>query len=106
MNERHQRYVICTTVAVLGGFGIIFLPQLVIIFLLIHGEFLPLFIFGTILTMSAKELTPEQAQEMAVILDDFGVYYRNVLSDGKSRILRILNDDQKRKLDRLLDEQR
>ena len=51
-------------------------------------------------------LTPEQSQEMAVILDDFGVYYRNVLSDGKSRILRILNDDQKRKLDRLLDEQR
>src|SRR5713226_7320788 len=51
-------------------------------------------------------LTPEQAQAMAVILDDFGVYYRNVLSDGKSRILRILDDDQKHKLDRLLDEQR
>jgi len=43
---------------------------------------------------------------MAVILDDFGVYYRNVLSDGKARILRILNDDQKRKFDRLLEEQR
>src|SRR5260370_287236 len=51
-------------------------------------------------------LTPEQAQAMAVILDDFGVYYRNVLSDGKARILRILDDDQKHKLDRLLDEQR
>ncbi len=51
-------------------------------------------------------LTPEQSQAMAVILDDFGVYYRNVLSDGKARILRILNDDQKNKLDRLLDEQR
>src|SRR5438105_12682419 len=51
-------------------------------------------------------LTPEQTQEMAVILDDFGVYYRNVLSDGKARILRILNEDQKRKLDRLLEEQR
>jgi hypothetical protein len=51
-------------------------------------------------------LTPDQSQAMAVILDDFGVYYRNVLSDGKARILRILNDDQKNKLDKLLDEQR
>jgi hypothetical protein len=52
------------------------------------------------------KLTPEQSQEMAVILDDFGMYYRNVLSDGKARILRILNDDQKRKFDKLLEEQR
>src|SRR6266849_10270120 len=51
-------------------------------------------------------LTPEQSQEMAVILDDFGIYYRNVLSDGKARILRILNEDQKRKFDKLLEEQR
>ena len=51
-------------------------------------------------------LTPEQTQEMTVILDDFGLYYRNVLSDGKARILRILNDDQKRKLEKLLEEQR
>jgi hypothetical protein len=51
-------------------------------------------------------LTPEQTQEMQVILDDFGVYYRNVLGDGKARILRILNDDQKRKLEKLLSEQR
>jgi hypothetical protein len=51
-------------------------------------------------------LTPEQSQEMAVILDDFGVYYRNVLSDGKARILRILNEDQKRKFDMLLEQQR
>ena len=43
---------------------------------------------------------------MQVILDDFGVYYRNVLGDGKARILRILNDDQKRKLEKLLSEQR
>ncbi len=51
-------------------------------------------------------LTPEQSQEMAVILDDFGMYYRNVLSDGKARILRILSDDQKRKFAKLLEEQR
>ena len=52
------------------------------------------------------KLTPEQSQEMVTILDDFGTYYRTILSDGRGRILRILNDDQKRKFDRLLDEQR
>lgn len=51
-------------------------------------------------------LTSEQESEMAVIVNDFGVYYRNVLSDGKARILRILNDDQKRKFDKLLEEQK
>jgi flagellar basal body-associated protein FliL len=50
-------------------------------------------------------LTPEQSQEMVTILDDFGTYYRNVLSDGKARILRILNEDQRRKFDKLLQEQ-
>jgi hypothetical protein len=47
-------------------------------------------------------LTPEQTQEMESILDDFGMYYRNLLSDGKSRILKILDDDQKKKFDKLL----
>ena len=51
-------------------------------------------------------LTPEQTQEMKLILDDFGLYYRNVLGDGKARILRILNDEQKRKFDTLLEQQR
>jgi hypothetical protein len=51
------------------------------------------------------DLTPEQSQEMVVILDDFGTYYRNVLSDGKARILRVLNENQKRKFDKLLQEQ-
>lgn len=52
------------------------------------------------------DLTPQQSQEMTLILDDFGTYYRNVLSDGKARILRVLNDDQKRKFDKLLEDQR
>jgi len=51
-------------------------------------------------------LTPEQAQEMTLILDDFGMYYRNVLSDGKARILRVLNEEQRRKFDQLLEQQR
>jgi hypothetical protein len=52
------------------------------------------------------QLTPEQSQQMAIVLDDFGIYYRNVLSDGKARILRILNEDQKRRFNKLLEEQR
>ncbi len=51
-------------------------------------------------------LSPEQTQQMTVILDDFGTYYANVLSDGKARILRILNNDQKRKFEKLLEDRR
>ena len=51
-------------------------------------------------------LTPEQSQEMTAIVDDFGLYYQNVLREGKARILKVLNEDQKRKFDKLLDEQR
>jgi len=52
------------------------------------------------------DLTPEQTQEMTTILDDFNLYYRNVLSDGKARILRVLNEDQRKKFDKLLEQQR
>lgn len=51
------------------------------------------------------DLTPAQTEQMASILDDFAKYYRTVLSDGKSRILQILNDQQKHKLEKLLQEQ-
>src|SRR5580700_6933754 len=43
------------------------------------------------------DLTPDQAGQMASILDDFAKYYQTVLSDGKARILNILNEEQKRK---------
>lgn len=48
------------------------------------------------------DLTPTQTEQMESILDDFAKYYRTVLSDGKSRIMQILNDDQRRKFERLL----
>jgi len=51
------------------------------------------------------DLSPAQAEQMESILDDFAQYYRTVLSDGKSRILHILNDDQKKKFERMLQEQ-
>jgi len=50
------------------------------------------------------DLTPVQTEQMESILDDFAKYYRTVLSDGKSRIMQILNDEQRRKFDRLLQE--
>src|SRR5580700_7074060 len=45
------------------------------------------------------DLTPEQAAQMSSILDDFAKYYQTVLSDGKARILNILNEEQKRKFE-------
>ena len=54
-------------------------------------------------------LTPEQAEQMETVLDDFVLYYQTlqtqmdeVRSSGKERILRILNPDQRKKFDRLL----
>jgi hypothetical protein len=50
------------------------------------------------------DLTPDQAAQMASILDDFAKYYQTVLSDGKARIFSILNEDQKRKFEKMLKE--
>ena len=50
------------------------------------------------------DLTPQQATQMASILDDFAKYYQTVLSDGKARIFNILNDEQKRKFEKMLKE--
>ncbi|MBI1786264.1 MAG: hypothetical protein HYR60_01775 [Acidobacteria bacterium] len=50
------------------------------------------------------DLTPDQARELETILDDFGLYYRNVVSEIKPRILKILNDEQKQRFTRLVGE--
>jgi Spy/CpxP family protein refolding chaperone len=50
------------------------------------------------------DLTPEQTAQMASILDDFAKYYQTVLSDGKARILNILNPEQRRKFEKMLKE--
>ena len=50
------------------------------------------------------DLTPAQTEQMETILDDFAKYYRTVLSDGKSRIMQILNEEQKRKFEKVLQE--
>lgn len=48
------------------------------------------------------DLTPLQTEQLESVLDDFAKYYQTVLSDGKSRIMQILNDDQKRKFEHML----
>jgi len=50
------------------------------------------------------DLTPTQRAQMESILDDFSKYYQTVLSDGRSRIFNILNDEQKVKFERMLKE--
>ena len=50
------------------------------------------------------DLSPAQADQMRTILDDFSRYYQDVMLTGKGSIYRILNDDQKRKFAKMLDE--
>ena len=55
------------------------------------------------------DLTPEQAKEMESVLDDFMMYYQSlqaqmddVRATGKSRILKILRDEQKAKFEKMI----
>lgn len=63
------------------------------------------------MSVSVKEwkqldLTDEQTRQLTSILDDFSRYYDNLLADGNSRILQILNPDQRKKYDRMIREHR
>src|SRR5579864_7228581 len=50
------------------------------------------------------DLTPEQTEQLRTALADFSRYYLDVLATGKTSIYKILNDEQKRKFDRLMNE--
>jgi hypothetical protein len=57
------------------------------------------------------DLSPEQAKEMESVLDDFMMYYQSlqaqmddVRATGKSRILKILREDQKAKFEKMIGE--
>ena len=50
------------------------------------------------------DLTPAQTEQIQSILNDFWQYYRTVLSDSKARVEQLLNEDQRRKFERLLQE--
>ena len=56
-------------------------------------------------------LTPEQARQMEGILDDFLMYYQtlqaqmdDMRSTGKGRILHILNEEQRTRFQKMMDE--
>lgn len=56
-------------------------------------------------------LSPSQAEQLESVLDDFFMYYHTlqaqldeVRANGKNRILRILNDEQKHKFNRMISE--
>lgn len=65
---------------------------------------------ATGLSMSVREwkeqldLTDQQTVQLTSILDDFSHYYDNVLADGNSRVMQILNPEQRRRFERMLRE--
>jgi hypothetical protein len=50
-------------------------------------------------------LTPAQAEQIQSILNDMWQYYRTVLGDSKSRVEQVLNEQQRVKFERLLQQQ-
>jgi hypothetical protein len=50
-------------------------------------------------------LTPQQSEQMQSVLNDFWQYYRTVLSDGKQRVEALLNDEQRAKFEKMLQQQ-
>jgi hypothetical protein len=48
------------------------------------------------------DLTDEQTRQLSMILDDVAKYYDNVLSDGQTRVMQMLDDSQKAKFQQLL----
>jgi len=48
------------------------------------------------------DLTDQQTVQLTSILDDFSHYYDNVLADGNSRIMQILNPEQRRRFEQML----
>ncbi len=48
------------------------------------------------------DLTDQQTVQLKSVLDDVFRYYDNVLADGNSRIMQILNPEQQRKYEQLI----
>jgi sulfite exporter TauE/SafE len=55
---------------------------------------------------SELNLTDDQTRQLTSILDDFSRYYDNVLADGNSRILQILDPEQKKRFEKMLQQHR
>jgi hypothetical protein len=52
------------------------------------------------------DLNDQQAARIVQILDDFSKYYDNVLADGNTRIMQILNEKQQAKFQQMLKDRR
>lgn len=52
------------------------------------------------------DLTDDQTRRLNSVLNDFSLYYDNLLADGNTRIMQILNPDQRRKYDQMMREHR
>ena len=53
---------------------------------------------------SGLNLTDDQTRQLTSILDDFSHYYDNLLADGNSRILQILDPDQKKRFAQMIEQ--
>src|SRR5258708_5590050 len=51
---------------------------------------------------TSLNLTEDQTHQLTSILDDFSHYYDNLLADGNSRILQILDPEQKKRFAEML----
>jgi hypothetical protein len=51
------------------------------------------------------DLTPAQSEQIQSVLNDFWQYYRTVLSDSKQRVEQLLNVQQRKKFEELLQQQ-
>jgi uncharacterized protein YlxW (UPF0749 family) len=60
------------------------------------------------MSMSIREwkqelnLSDDQTRQLTSVLDDFSRYYDNLLADGNTRIIQILNEAQKQKYKRMI----
>jgi hypothetical protein len=51
------------------------------------------------------DLTPAQSEQIQSVLNDFWQYYRTVMTDSKQRVEQLLTDEQRKKFERMLQQQ-
>jgi len=66
----------------------------------VRGQFHPQFELQRL--HKELDLSSEQTRQLSMILDDVAKYYDNVLSDGQTRVMQILDEKQKAKFQQIL----
>jgi len=67
----------------------------------VRGHFTPQFELQRL--HKELDLSDEQTRQLSMILDDVAQYYDNVLSDGQTRVIQILDEKQREKFHKLLE---